>query len=129
KAAASSAPSAQASAAAPAEATPAPASVASAPPVTPMPPVSPPSTPSTPVTPAQPVAPVANKAVYHADVRFGTTEQPPLVRDAKRLTAFPTSFEPVAVYLGVLRGGWGAAFALRDGAQPVGNAACRPRKP
>jgi hypothetical protein len=111
---------------APAEPTPAPVSVSSAPPVTPTPPVPVPSVPATPVDDGS--APAVTKTVYHADVRFGTTEQPPLVSDAKRLTAFPSSFEPVAVYLGVLRGGWGAAFALRDGTQPVGNAACRPRK-
>src|SRR5439155_13404241 len=91
------------------------------------------SKPSNPApAPAQPAddgsAAKATTAVFHADVRFGTTETPPMVRDAKRLTAFPSSLEPVAVYLGVMRGGWGAAFALRTGTQPVGQPSCRPRK-
>jgi hypothetical protein len=61
-------------------------------------------------------------------VRFGTAATNPMVSDAKRLTAFPSSLEPVAVYLGVMRGGWGAAFALREGSQPTGAPSCRPRK-
>jgi hypothetical protein len=68
------------------------------------------------------------KTIYHADVRFGTVETPPMVKDTRRLTAFPSSFDPIAVYLGVMRGGWGAAFALRDGVQPIGAPSCRPRK-
>ena len=70
----------------------------------------------------------ADKAVYKTDVRFGTTDTPPMVADAKRLTAFPSSFQPVAIYLGVMRGGWGAVFAIRDDARPVGAPSCRPRK-
>jgi hypothetical protein len=61
-------------------------------------------------------------------VRFGTLETAPAVSDVQRLTAFPSSFAPVAVYLGVMRGGWGAVFALRDDVRPVGAPACRPRK-
>lgn len=104
----------------------------------------PPSAGSAPAAPAQTVAtpslgaakttpattPVSSvtKAIFHADVRFGTVETPPMVTDVRRLTAFPSSFAPVAVYLGVMRGGWGAAFALRSGVQPVGSPSCRPRK-
>ena len=77
--------------------------------------------------PGQP-ADDSSKTLFHADVRFGTTETPPMVRDARRLTAFPSSYDPLVVYLGVMRGGWGAAFALKDGAQPLGAASCRPRK-
>jgi hypothetical protein len=61
-------------------------------------------------------------------VRFGTVTTPPVAKDVERLTAFPSTYAPVAVYLGVMRGGWGAAFALRDDVRPVGSPACRPRK-
>ena len=70
----------------------------------------------------------ATRAIFHADVRFGTTASNPLVSDAKRLTAFPSALNPVAVFLGVMRGGWGAAFAIREGAEPIGAPSCRPRK-
>jgi hypothetical protein len=66
--------------------------------------------------------------VYHADVSFGTTATAPVFSDARRLTAFPSSLTPIAVYLGVMRGGWGAAFALKEGTQPTGAPSCRPRK-
>ena len=86
--------------------------------------------PKTPVADApaddEPVDPQGT--TYHADVQFGTVETSPMVEDAQRLTAFPSSFAPVAVYLGVMRGGWGAVFAIRDDARPVGSSTCRPRK-
>jgi hypothetical protein len=66
--------------------------------------------------------------VYHADVSFGTTATAPVFSDARRLTAFPSSLTPIAVYLGVMRGGWGAVFALKEGTQPTGAPSCRPRK-
>jgi hypothetical protein len=70
----------------------------------------------------------STRTIYKADISFGTTSSNPIVSNAVRLTAFPTSLDPVAVFLGVMRGGWGAAFALRDGAQPIGSPSCRPRK-
>jgi hypothetical protein len=70
----------------------------------------------------------ASTTIYHADVRFGTATTNPMVSDAKRLTAFPDALDPIVVYLGVMRGGWGAAFALREGTQPLGAPSCRPRK-
>ncbi|HEY3190164.1 MAG TPA: hypothetical protein VGJ70_21910 [Solirubrobacteraceae bacterium] len=126
--AAALAPAAPAPAASAAKSTPA-ATPAPAADSTPAPaPVEHVSTPSP--APAQPAdnGSAADGTVFHADVRFGTTETPPMVRDAKRLTAFPTSLQPVAVYLGVMRGGWGAVFALRTGTQPIGAPSCRPRR-
>jgi hypothetical protein len=92
-----------------------------------------PTTTSTPSTPTV-AAPTTDKSaadsgtVYHADVSFGTTATAPVFSDARRLTAFPSSLTPIAVYLGVMRGGWGAVFALKDGTQPTGAPSCRPRK-
>ena len=94
---------------------------------------------SAPVTPVAETKPVSSgdsssspagdsTAVFHADVRFGTTEAPPMVSDAKRLTAFPSTYTPVAVFLGVMRGGWGAAFAIRNGSEPKNAPSCRPRR-
>jgi hypothetical protein len=84
------------------------------------------TTPSTRTTTAKAAA---TGVTFHADVQFGTTgDSSPLSSDTPRLTAFPTSYDPVAVYLGVMRGGWGAAFALREDVRPVGAPPCRPRK-
>ena len=66
--------------------------------------------------------------VFRADVSFGTTDTLPVDSDATRLTAYPSSFNPIAIYLGVMRGGWGAVFMLRDDVRPVGAPSCRPRK-
>ncbi|HEY3020403.1 MAG TPA: hypothetical protein VGJ32_09425 [Solirubrobacteraceae bacterium] len=88
--------------------------------------------PAAPSTPATPVSDTSGTddhwTIFHADVRFGAVESSPVYHDARRLTAFPSSVTPVAVFLGVMRGGWGAAFALRDGSQPTGAPSCRPRK-
>jgi hypothetical protein len=70
----------------------------------------------------------AEGTTFHSDVSFGAVESAPVVEDAPRLTAFPSAIAPVAVYLGVMRGGWGAVFALRDDVRPVGAPSCRPRK-
>jgi hypothetical protein len=84
------------------------------------------TTPSTDTTTAKATA---TGITFHADVQFGTTgDSSPLSSDTQRLTAFPSSYDPVAVYLGVMRGGWGAAFALREDVRPVGSPTCRPRK-
>ena len=94
-------------------------------------------TPAPATTPAPAAAPAGDSssasdsdssAVFHADVRFGTTATSPMVKDARRLTAFPSSYQPVAVFLGVMRGGWGAAFAIRTGSEPKNAPSCRPRK-
>ena len=92
-----------------------------------------PSTPSAPQdTPSQPSDPtppaVGDWHVFRADVSFGTTETLPVDTDATRLTAYPSLVNPLAIYLGVMRGGWGAVFMLRDDVRPVGAPSCRPRK-
>jgi hypothetical protein len=92
-----------------------------------------PSTPSapqdTPSTPSEPTPPAAGDwHVYRTDVSFGTTETLPVDADASRLTAYPSLVNPIAIYLGVMRGGWGAVFMLRDDVRPVGAPSCRPRK-
>jgi hypothetical protein len=93
-----------------------------------------PTTPSTPSTPAGPSTPTATTPaaddwrVFRADVSFGNTDTLPVDSDASRLTAYPSLFNPIAIYLGVMRGGWGAVFMLRDDVRPVGAPACRPRK-
>src|SRR4051794_37437568 len=92
-----------------------------------------PSTPSTPAGPStpSPTTPPASAddwRVFRADVSFGNTETLPVDSDASRLTAYPSLFNPVAIYLGVMRGGWGAVFMLRDDVRPVGAPSCRPRK-
>jgi hypothetical protein len=94
------------------------------------PPAGPDTAPVPDTTASGPTAEAAAKGItFHADVQFGTTgDSSPVASDAQRLTAFPSAFDPVAIYLGVMRGGWGAAFALRDDVRPVGQPACRPRK-
>jgi hypothetical protein len=87
-----------------------------------------PSTPSKPATPAEPTPAADDWRVFRADVSFGNTETLPVDSDAARLTAYPTVFNPIAIYLGVMRGGWGAVFMLRDDVRPVGAPSCRPRK-
>ena len=88
-------------------------------------------TPDTSTTDTAAASPAAAEkgTTFHADVQFGTAgDSSPLASDVQRLTAFPSAFDPVAVYLGVMRGGWGAVFALRDDVRPVGAPSCRPRK-
>jgi hypothetical protein len=94
-----------------------------------------PSTPSTPATPkaadttpSTPAPAAEDWRVFRTDVSFGTTDSAPQDTDALRLTAYPSSFNPVAIFLGVMRGGWGAAFMLRDDVRPIGAPSCRPRK-
>src|SRR4051794_38719431 len=93
-----------------------------------------PSTPASPSTPAGPSTPTSSPStpddwrVFRADVSFGNTETLPVDSDASRLTAYPSLFNPIAIYLGVMRGGWGAVFMLRDDVRPVGQPSCRPRK-
>ena len=98
------------------------------------------STPSSPATPSS--TPVSSQTpassgtssssdswrVFRADVSFGSTQTLPTDTDATRLTAYPSAVDPMAIYLGVMRGGWGAVFMLRDDVRPVGSPSCRPRK-
>jgi hypothetical protein len=104
----------------------------SAPADVPSTPTTAPSTPSTPAGPSTPTpaTPAAGNdwRVFRADVSFGNTETLPVDSDASRLTAYPSLFNPIAIYLGVMRGGWGAVFMLRDDVRPVGASSCRPRK-
>jgi hypothetical protein len=137
---AAAASSSSGSAAAPSAAASAPASDAggsTTPASTPAPvagPSSPTDTPSTPASTPSPTpapsdpAPAADWRIFTTDVSFGTTETAPTDGNATRLTAYPSSFNPVAIFLGVMRGGWGAVFMLRDDVRPVGAPSCRPRK-
>jgi hypothetical protein len=63
-----------------------------------------------------------------ADIRFGPDDKAPVARDLVRLAPLPSAGSPVALYLGVLANGRGAAFLLSPGVTASGEGRCVPRR-
>jgi hypothetical protein len=78
-------------------------------------------------TPANP--PAKTYTTYSVDLRFNEAGKTAKIRrDIARLTALPSSLDPVLVYMGLLADGKTAVFLVNADATPQGDATCKPKK-
>ena len=71
-------------------------------------------------------AAVQSWTVYSVSVRYGKDTSVPLRANVARLTTFPSAHSPEAMFLGVMKGGKQAVFALGTGLGHTGPGLCRP---
>ena len=89
-------------------------------------------------SPAAPVGPVAPPkagppagrlfTTYKVNVRFGEAGAERVRRNVPRLTALPSSSDPVVVFMGVLSDGKTAAFLVTSDATAQGDGTCKPTR-
>jgi hypothetical protein len=73
--------------------------------------------------------PAKTYTTYSVDLRFNEAGKTAKIRrDIARLTALPSSLDPVLVYMGLLADGKTAVFLVNADATPQGDATCKPKK-
>lgn len=78
--------------------------------------------------PATRVAPKKLATTYKVDLRFGEAGAQRVRRDVPRLTALPSSSDPIVVFLGVLGDGKTAVFLVTSDATAQGDGRCKPSR-